>query len=188
MFQKKDVEAYQNVKASGELKNRIRLSIKQQKSRVRKQQMMVVAAAACLMLVFSVSGVLNQNSTILSVNDIAVTHRALELESSVNYSLATASGGRSCEPLIIVPMEIDVKELAHIQVSDGTLHWEMEIDTESEKRTEMEIAETTVIYWMVSGDINNTPSCTIATGGEVYTYVIDFEESESVFIIKQKSN
>lgn len=188
MFQKKDIEAYQDVKAPVELKNRIRSSIDQQRSRIRRQQMTVVAAAACLALVFSLSGMFEQNGTILSVNDTAVTHNALELDISTNYSLATASERRSCEPLIVVPMEIDVMENAQIQVSDGTLQWEMETDAEYEKRTEMEIMETTVIYWAVNGDANKTPSCTITTGSEVYTYVIEFEESESVFTIKQKSN
>ncbi len=186
MFQKKDVEVYQDVKAPVELKNRIMSSIEQQRSRIRRQQMTVVTAAACLAVVFSLSGMFEKNSTILSVNDTAVTHRALELEVSANYSLATASEGRSCEPFFVVPMEIDVSEYAHIQVSDGTLQWEMETDAESEKRTEMEIMETTVIYWVVNGDANKTPSCTITTGGEVYNYVIVFEESQSVFTIKQK--
>ena len=187
MFQKKDVEAYQDIKAPVELKNDIRASIEQQRSRIRRQQMTVVTAAACLALVFSLSGALKQNSTILSVNETAVTHRALELEVSANYSLATASEGRSCEPLIIVPMKIDVAEDAYIQVFDGTLQLEMEADDGFEKRTEMEIMEATVIYWTVNGDVNKTPTCTIMTGSEVYTYVIEFEESESVFTIKQQS-
>ena len=94
MFQKKDIEAYQEVKAPVELKNRIRSSMEQQRRRIRKQQMTVLAAAACLAIIVSVGGMFDQ-STIISVNDVAVSNRAVELETSGYYSLATANEGRS---------------------------------------------------------------------------------------------
>ena len=182
MFQKKDIEAYQEVKAPVELKNRIRSSMEQQRRRIRKQQMTVLAAAACLAMIVSVGGMFDP-STIISVNDVAVSNRAVELETSGYYSLATANEGRSCEFQLSVPMEIQVTEETQICVSQGTLQM-VETDMASEAITEMEISESTVIYWMVNGDTDSIPSCTITTGEKEYVYVIEFDEEKSVFTIK----
>lgn len=189
MFQEKDLEAYQDIKAPAELKNRIRSSIDQQRTRMRKQQMRVLAAAACMALVFSVSGVFNQSSTILMVNDKAVSHRAVAVETSMPQVLKTASEGRSAEPLIQVPMEIRAEKPTHIEVSQGTLQHVVETDAQIESAaeavTEVEITEPAVIYWSVYGDTKDAPTCTMTTEGNVYTYVIVFDENESVFTIKQ---
>ena len=185
MFQEKDIEAYQNMTAPVELKNRIRLSIEQQRRKKMKQSMVVLSAAACLAIVVFAGGVFRNNSTIISVNDMAVSYEAVALGQTSTYGVATANVGRSSDAFLQVPMEISVSEKAHICVSEGTIHTKVETDSVINEITEIDIFENTVIYWNVAGDINNTPTCTIVTGGKEYVYVIEFDKKEAVYTIKQ---
>ena len=181
MFQEKDIEVYQSTKAPVELKNRIWLSVEQQRKRAKKRHMTVVAAAACFALVFSLSGVLDSNA-ILSIDGKAVSYDAVQLESSASRGVARE--GQNFDTLFFVPLEIDVEKEAHIEVTKGTLQ-QVETDTSTKEVTEMDIFEPTVIYWCVNGDTDSTPMCTIITDEQEYTYVIEFDEEQSVFIIKQ---
>ena len=178
MFQKKDIEAYQETKAPVELKNRIQSSIEQQRRRIRKQQMSFLAAAAGFSLILSVGGLFD-NSTILSVNDKVVTNEAVEI-----YSTAR-SGSVAISTAMQVPMEIQIKESTQVQVSHGTLQL-LEADGTSEERTELEISENALIYWNVDANTTSTPTCTITTNDKTYVYVMEYDDAKSVFIIKQK--
>ena len=62
----------------------------------------------------------------------------------------------------------------------------MEADESSEEIKNLDISEPTVIYWCVNGNSNSIPKCTITVGDKEYTYVIEFDEDKSVFIIKQE--
>lgn len=183
MFQEKEIEAYQEIKAPAELKNRVWTSVKQHRKKVRKQQMTVVAAAACFAFILSISGVMDSNS-VLSVNDTRVSYRAVDLNQSARSGLLTASEGVNSDSQIQIPLEIQV-EKAHICVSQGILQ-QMEADSTSHAITEMDITESTVIYWVVNGDTDSIPTCTITTDDEEYTYVLDFDEEKSVFTLKQE--
>ena len=185
MFQEKDIEAYQSTKAPVELKNRIRLSVEQQKRKVRKQQMSLVALAACFALVFSLNGVFGSNSAILSINGKAVSDKAVKLQTSAGYGLRTANVGQEFDTIFFVPMEIDVTEETQIEVSKGTLST-VGAEESSQDITSLEISESAVIYWSVNGNTESSPRCTITTGGKEYVYVIEYDEDKSVFIIKQQ--
>lgn len=180
MFQKKDIEAYRETQAPVELKNRIQSSIEQQRRRIRKQQMSFLAAAAGFVLILSVGGLFDQNSIIVSVNDTAVSKEGVELYSSVRSGPAMAT-----QAPIQVPMEIQVKENAQVQVSQGTLQ-SLEADGTSKEGTELEICEQTVIYWTVEGNTTDIPTCTIITDDETYVYIIVYDDTQSVFMIKQE--
>jgi hypothetical protein len=82
-------------------------------------------------------------------------------------------------------MEIDVTEETHIEVSKGTLNT-VGTEDSSQDITSMEISESAVIYWCVSGNTESSPRCTITTGDKEYIYVIEYDEDKSVFIIKQQ--
>ena len=185
MFQENDIEAYQSTKAPVELKNRIRLSVEQQKRKVRKQQMSFVALAACFALVFSLSGVFDSNSAILSINGKAVSDKAVTLQTSAGYGLRTASAGQEFDTIFFVPMEIEVTEKTQIEISKGTLS-KVGAEDSSQDITSLEISESAVIYWCVSGNTESSPRCTITTGDKEYVYVIKYDEDKSVFIIKQQ--
>jgi len=185
MFQEKDIEAYQSIKAPVELKNRIRLSVELQRRKRRRQSVAVLSAAACFAIVLFAGGNLRNTSTIISVNDTAVSYEAVELGATSSYDIATANVGRSSKAFLQVPMEISVSEKAHICVSEGTIQTKVETDSLAKEITEMDVFENTVIYWQVTGDINSTPVCTIVTGGKEYVYVIEFDEKEAVYTIKQ---
>lgn len=184
MFQEKDSEAYQDIKAPVELKNRIQLSIEQQRRKQRKRNVAVLSAAACLAIVLFAGGVF-RSSTIISINDMAVSYEGVKLQHTPKYGVATANVTRSSDAFLQVPLEIEISEKAHICVSQGTIQTKVETDSSLEEITEMDIFEKTVIYWQVTGDINSIPTCTIITGGNEYVYVIEFDETEAVYTIKQ---
>lgn len=185
MFQEKDIEAYQSIKAPVELKNRIRLSVKQQRRKVIKQSIAALSAAACLAIVLFTGGSLRNNNTIISVNDMAVSYEAVEISPISEYGVATANVGRSSEASLHIPLEIEVTETAHISVSQGILQNMVGTDSESTEITDLDITESTVIYWTVTGDISSTPTCTIITDGKEYAYVVEFDDTDSVYTIKQ---
>lgn len=184
MFREKDKMVYQNTKAPDELKNRVWLSVEQHRKRAKRQHMTFVVAAACFAIVFSLNGVFDSNSSILSVNDTTVSYDAVKLHSSARGGLLTASEGHNFDPVFFIPLEINVTEKAHIEVSKGTLQ-QVETDDSSEEVKAMDISEKTVIYWCVSGDTDSASTCIITTDEEEYIYVIEFDEEKSVFIIKQ---
>lgn len=185
MFQEKDIEAYQSIKAPVELKNRIKLSVKQQRKKDVRKSIAWVSAAACLAIVLFSGAFLRNNSTIISVNDRMVSYEAVEINRSSGYGLATANVGRSSAASLQIPLEIAVTEKAHISVSQGTLKNMVETDSEWKEITEMDISKPAVIYWTITGDINDIPICTIITEGKEYSYVIEFNERDSVYTIKQ---
>ena len=53
MFQEKEIEAYKQIKAPVELKNRIQISIEQQRKKIRKQQIRFIAVAATFVILIS---------------------------------------------------------------------------------------------------------------------------------------
>lgn len=176
MFQKKDIEAYRETQAPVELKNRIQISIEQQRKKIRKQQIRFIAVAATFVILISAGGLFDNSNTILFVNDRVVSEDAVELSSLTRRSMDTA---------IQVPLEIQATESTKVQVSQGTLQL-LEADGTSKKCTELEINEKTVIYWTVEGNTTNNPTCTITTNNKNYVYVIVYDDTKSVFIIKQE--
>lgn len=184
MFQEKDIEAFQDTKAPEELKNRIWLSVEEHRRKAKKRHMTLVASAACFALIFSLSGILGSNSTILSIDGKAVSNKAVQLQTSARNGLATASEGQDFDTVFFVPMEIEVTDIAHIEVSKGTLS-KVGAEDSSQEITSMDISESTVIYWCVSGNTESSSTCTITTEDKEYVYVIEFDEEQSVFIMKQ---
>ena len=185
MFQSKDIEAYKSIKAPQQLKNRIRMSVEQQKRNVIRQSVALVSAATCFVLVFLAGGFLPGKGTVISVNDVMISHQAVELENVAGDGVVMASRARSMAPQIQIPLEMHVKEEAHMSVSQGMLQKEVETGSESMNTTELDITDSQVVYWTVTGDFSSPAICTIMEGRKEYVYLIEFNEEESVFTIKQ---
>lgn len=183
MFQEKDIEAYAAIKAPITLKNRVKQSVVRERKAVARQRIAALSAAACLAIVL-LSGSLGSGDAIVLVNDTVVSKEAVQIEAEVEaYGLSMARVRRVLPP-VQIPLEIQVKKDAHIRISQGTLQKEIEPDSESDKVTEMELSESTVLYWTVDRDIANLPTCTITAKGKESIYVIEFEE-EAGFTIRQ---
>lgn len=185
MFQEKDIEAYQSIKAPTELKNRIKLSVRQQRRSLVRQGVTWVSAAACLAMVVFSGYSLRGSAGILSIGDTAVSYQAVELNEFAVHSPAVASRGRSVEPQVQIPLEITATEEVHISISQGILQKTVETSTESEPLTEMKVPASGIVYWLVNGNADNPPTITITTGRKEYVYVMEFEEETAVFTIKQ---
>lgn len=186
MFQEKDIEAYAGIKAPVELKNRVKQSVERQRKIITKQSIAGLSAAACLVIILFSGSFAGSGGAVVSVNNAPVSFEAVELKDSAGYGLVTASRMRSSGPQIQVPLELHVTKATHISISQGTLQETVGAGSESDCVTEMNISESTVVNWTVNADVNDSPTCTITTGGKEYVYVIEFEEDKAVFTIRQK--
>lgn len=185
MFQEKEIEAYQSIKAPIELKNRIRLSVEQEKRKASKQGWSYVAAAACVALVLLSGSFMGMGDGIVSVNDTRITRSSYQLENSNASELSIAKEGRSDSAKIQVPLEVEVSGKTYLEVSEGTLTTLVETDEFSEEVTQMYILDSTVVYWTVEGDALKQPKLVVKTEDKEYIYVITYNEKEDVFTIKQ---
>ena len=177
MYQEKNLEIYRQIKAPEELKNRIFFSVKNTQ---KKQRAAWAAATAGVVLMISVNGWMHSQHTILSVNEKPVTYRSVEIEKDVQESWPIGQGTKQ-EAFIQIPMEIDVKKNAHIEVSEGTLQQSKEQNIVME----MDISEKTVIYWTLDTDTMISPICTITIGEETYRYEIFVDEKKAVYAMRK---
>ena len=177
MFQEKEIEAYKQIKAPVELKNRIALSVKIKK---RKQRTVIAAAVASFALFFLTNSVWNHHSTILSVNNVAVSYQAIEI-SGLNRGISMLSLEQK-NP-IIVPLEINVEEKAYITVSEGML--QRIVEEEEHPVSQLDILGKTVVYWVLDANADTNPVCTITVGKETYQYLIAYQEGASTFTIQK---
>lgn len=177
MFQEKEIEAYKKIKATVELKNRIVLSVKMKK---RRQRAAIAAAAAGFALFFLTNSLLDYNSTVLSINNTAVSYHAVEIENHNRGISMLSSEQRSP---IMIPLEIHVEEEAHITVSEGIL--QRIVEEEETPVTQLDILEETVVYWILDGNTDTNPVCTITVGKETYQYLIAYQTGASAFTIRK---
>ena len=176
MFQEKEIEAYKNIKAPVELKNRIALSVKKKK----RKQRAVIAAVAGFALFFLSNGVLHTNNTVLSINNVAVSYQAIEIVNP-NRGISMLSLEQKCP--IAVPLEINVEKEAHIEVSEGAL--QRMVEEEEMPATQLDILGKTVVYWTLDGNTDTNPVCTITVGKETYQYLIAYQQEVSTFTIQK---
>ena len=177
MFQEKEIEAYKQIKAPVELKNRIALSVKKKK---RKQSAAIAAAAAGFALFFLTNGWLGYHSTVLSVNQVAVSYQAVQIENH-NRGISMLSSEQRSQ--IMIPLEINVREEAHIMVSEGVL--QRIVEEEEMPVNQLDILGETVVYWVLDDNIDTNPICTITVGKETYQYLIAYQTGISAFTIQK---
>lgn len=185
MFREKDREAYQRIKAPEELKNRIRQSVTQHRRMLVRQSTWAFGTAACLVVFIFAGSTAFGNRGILSVGDTVVSRQAVTLNEYAVHSPAVMSRERSVEPEVRIPLEIAVPKEAYISVSRGSLRKTAEDLSQSEDITEMELAEDTVVYWTVSAEVTEPPTCTITAGRKEYVYVMEYDRETAAFAIRQ---
>ena len=177
MYQENDLELYRQIKAPAELKTRISSAVKR---RQKKQRTTWVAVTASIALMISVNGWMHSQHTILSINEKPVTYHSVELQKDGQEPWLICEGTKQ-KGLIQIPMEIDVAENAHIEISEGTLQQSKEQETVME----MDISEKTVIYWTLDANTMSKPICTITVGEETYRYEIFIDERKAVYAMRK---
>ena len=178
MFQEKEIETYRDTKAPVELKNRIQWSI-ERKQRMMRRQLSGLAAVACLAIVLLASGVIGRDN-ILSVENKNISQRTQKFNTSEMIQVSRYVEGAN-EPIMQVPMEIKAKGETKILVSEGTA---ITLD-EAEDLQELTIRENATVYWLIY-NANEEHRCVIRTEDKEYTYVLMYDEEESVFTIRQE--
>ena len=202
MVQERAREVYSGIKAPESLKESIRCSIKTRRARMAKQSAALVSAAACLVVVF-LSGMFGGNIPLVRVDGERISEQELDLEAYVEYAAIPAAGmargmpsndgvsmARSMpamNPGLRIPLEIRISQTAHVDVSVGTLLDSVEADSESNSCTELDISGKKVVYWLIEEVTEELPVCKIATEKGIFTYVIEFDETNAVYTIKQKT-
>ena len=195
MFEKHEVEAYINITAPSELKNRIWRSIENRRRNIMKQNVVWISAAACIMLMFLSVGFPGNGGVSVFVNGSNLSEQAVILSDASNTVMTASSMVRSMEPQIQIPLEIHVTKETHIKVSQGVLQetdGAVLNDQESEMifetdRTEVKLKEDQLVYWIITGNVPEEVECTITVGKKEYTYVVEFQEEQDFFSIKQRN-
>lgn len=188
MFQQKYIEEYQSITAPTELKDRVRFSVNKAR-RTMKQKMMMFGAMAAGITLFCVAGslvwnrgLLGNNSTILSVNDVVVTREALPVDNQGSVLFTENLGHQKSLP-IHIPMKIEIKGEAKanikIEVSVGTIMQELDKKQYSAETTHMELSESSMLYWMLDGASDSIPSYSMGENGqkEYWTPGTEYEET-----------
>lgn len=176
MFQEKEIMEYRSQSAPEELKNRIWSSIELEKRRVRAQRQKWVAAAACFAGVLLAGNIMYQRSAVVKINDVPISYFSVSVEETMENVPALVSEGRNKSLQGMVPLELQVRENAHIKVSEGNLCTDIEGDAEAKEVMEMEIAKDSVVYWYVDEQVMNA-HCTITTEIKEYHYVMEKESA-----------
>lgn len=189
MFRENDIEAYSKIKAPIQLKSRILLSVESQRKKMTRQTTAWVSAVACLAIMFFAGRFMYGNDTVVSVNQVAVSYQAIDLNDVSGLSMAVMSRGRSSVQQIQIPLEINVTKDTYVKVSQGTLQkaniTDSSTNNSSNNISETLLSESSVVYWIVNGMISDPPACTITVGEKEYVYLVEFDEEEAVFTIRQ---
>ena len=199
MVQERAREIYSGIKAPAGLKESVRSSIKMQRVRMAKQSAAWLSAAACLVLVF-LSGMFDGTAPLVRMDGEVIAEQAIGLETytedtglaiarSLPAAMARSLPGDTLQEngnTIRVPLEISVAKTARVRVSEGTLQDSVEAAVEGDSVTELDISGERVVYWVLEGNAGLQPVCTVTTKEGNYEYVIEFDEDNAVFTIKQK--
>ena len=186
MFQEKERLEYFNEQAPAELKNRIWSSIQQENKKRMKQRRQGLVMAACFAFVLLAGNVMYQNSTIVKVHDMPISYWAVRITGTngdIPFSISeTRNEGTPDE----IPMEINARGRAHIEVSEGSIRIQEDSENQGKEITELDILGKTVIFWQVKGDSNTIAVCTITTEDSQYQYVMEKNESSCKLRLKEK--
>lgn len=184
MFDKKVVDAYQNIKAPDELKEKVLSSCTASKARERKSLMknmkLLSSLAACLILAvaFSVFAMRSSGGVSVSVRGRALASEPVEL-SELNISPALYSAEPRAFYEADVPVEVRVTGNTRISVSDGTVQISDAdtgevLFTGSEFTTEKDV----LIHWIV----NNVAQT------EQFEMLIESHKEDFVLILSYDEN
>ena len=176
MFQEKEKMEYSSCKAPEELKNRIWSSIELEKKKSRVQAQKWIAAAACFVGVVLAGNFMYQESAILKINETPISYFGVQVDENIGNIPYLASGERNKSNQDVVPLEIQVSENAHIEVSTGNLCMDNEGTAETKNVVELNIMEQSVVYWYID-EYEMHATCTVRTESKEYHYAMDKEDA-----------
>ena len=177
MFQENERMEYFSRKAPDELKNRTWSSIQQEKRKAAKMRTQGLVMAACFAGVVFLGNGFYQNSTIVKVNDVPISYMNVSVETESGDIPFAISEGRNKEIRSEIPMEVNVKGRAHVEVSEGSIRSQQSSEIQEKEVAELDIQGETMILWSIAGDSTTKASCIITTEENEYQYVMEQDES-----------
>ena len=181
MFLPNEVENYQNIKASDDLKEQIIKNVDKTHKRNRKIATRLAAATACLVFLALGVNMYMMRNHVLSIDGVPVLYNSRTIDNTTPYSVANIEE----ENLqICVPLEIRVYKEADITVSDGTITTKKQDEASSTLR----IRKSQDLLWYIYTEDVENAKCTILMNGKKYVYELFYEEKNNIYSIRQLEN
>ena len=180
MFSPNELENYQQIKASDDLKEQIIKNVDRTHKRNKKIAIRLAAATACLMLCVFANKMYLLRNHVLSIDGVPVLYNSRTVQETIPYSVANSNE----ENLqICIPLEIRIYEEARITVSDGTLS-----TNEHNQESEISINNPNDVLWYISRKDAENAQCNIVTKNKKYTYELFYDEKTNNYSIRQIKN
>lgn len=190
MFEKKVIEAYRQVKAPVELKERVMESYQTKPTNVTNLRLYktLLVIAACLVLVFSGTAFGNRgnvsvlfNGEVLSGQPVAVS----EFGSAASQGVAMASLERSAPVDMCIPLEVETWQDTTLTVSDG----EMQVFASDTGEllfagTEYTTSGKVSVEWYV--ETGKEAYMSVVSAGKELFIQLEYSEAEDMWMISQK--
>lgn len=187
MFSPKEVENYQQVKISENLKNQILKNVEKKHKRNQKLAVRFAAATACLALtIFGINMYLLKNH-VLSIESVPVLYSSRTIDEATPLSLANVKQEQAL--LLCIPLEIRTYEETEITVSDGTVttNAPKDVDIKNQVST-IHIKKSDDILWCILYEDADHARCNIVINGKEYEYELLYEEKNNKYSIRQIKN
>lgn len=181
MFNEKQTNAYKNITAPMELRERVLNAEKQPTVSGKTSSLKVIrnvtTLAACICLVVAVGFGLNSGKTLtVAMNGTSLSQQAQPLSvARASYAVASADEKETLE----IPLELSLTGSTDISVSDGVI-----LNSSYEEYSEQSFSkEKTDIIWKLNADREETYTLEIESGKDGCTVMLIFNNAENSWTI-----
>lgn len=185
MFNEKQTNAYKNITAPMELRERVLHAEKQPTVSGKTSSLKVIrnltTLAACVCLIVAVSLSFNTNKSLtVSMNGTSLSQEAKPLSvTRASYSVAAADEKETLE----IPLELTLTGSTEISVSDGVI-----LNSSYEEYSEQSFnEENTDIIWKINADREKTYTLEIESEKDSCTVMLIFNNAENSWTISCKN-
>ena len=186
MFLPNEVENYQQISVSDDMKNQILKKVDKTHRRNKRIATRFAAATACLFLIAFGVSMYSSRSHILSIDGEAIICQSRTLDDSTP-SLATTKENLDLQ--VCVPLKVNVSQDAIITVSAGTLTLTEDNNLASEEQvSSLCINKSENIFWYLNKKDAQCTKCIIETDDTEYVYELFFEEKTNNYNLRQIEN
>ena len=182
MFLQNEVENYQQIKVSDDLKTQIIKKVDATHKRNRKIAIRLAAATACLILTVLGINMYMLKNHMLSIDGVPVLYNSRAIDNTSPCTVVNADHEQNLQ--ICIPLEVRVYDEAVITVSEGTLTTD-ELNTQD---SSICINKPENIKWYIHKDCTQCAQCTIFTGNKKYVYELIYDEKKNSYNIRQLKN
>ena len=186
MFSPNEVENYQQIKASDDLKEKVIKNVAKTHKRNQKIAIRFAAATACMALVVLGVNIYLLKNHVLSIQNVPVLYNSRTIDDFTSPSVANFQQERL---QICIPLEVRVYQDTEINVSDGivTTNEHSNVDLGNQVST-IRIKKPEDILWLISKTDAQNARCNILTDDREYVYELFYNEKTNNYNIRQLKN